>query len=235
MNCKVICVFNNQEVFDESVQNNENLKNIEIIAYDNREENVPITKRYNDFIEKNVCNGQENDFWCVFIHQDFGFMENVNSALEKLNINHIYGPIGAKIFKGLFFGKKGMDRKLRFKTDLTLVLGEILRGDNVDELKKYGRGFFYPTIVDAVDCCCIIIHSSLIQKYNLRFDENLCFHLYAEELCYRVKQKYKIKTKVVPIKCYHLGKGNLDAEYKKSVQYIKDKFKIKKVPSTCPN
>jgi len=234
MKTKVVCVFNNQEVFDNSVKNNENLNGCELFSYDNREENISITNRYNKFIEENVVES-DSDFWCVFIHQDFGFMENVNFVIEKLNKEHIYGPIGAKVFKGLFFGKKGMDRKIKFKTDLTLVLGEILRGDNIDELKKYGRCFFYPTIVDAVDCCCIMIHSSLIKKYNLRFDENLKFHMYAEELCYRAKQKYKIKTKVVPIKCYHLGKGKLDEDYKKSVQYLKDKFKIKKVPSTCPN
>ena len=77
------------------------------------------------------------------------------------------------------------------------------------------------------------MHSSLIKKYNLRFDENLSFHMYAEELCYRAKKDYKIKSKVVQMKCFHMGEGSLNDEFYKAVEYLKEKFHTDKIPSTC--
>lgn len=232
MNAKVICVVNNWEIFDKVVKNNENLKNCEYFISDNTKEDVAITKRYNSFIENSI--GKE-DFWCLFIHQDFGIMEDIDLVLKKLNQNYIYGAVGVKNFKGIFFGKKNKDRNLGFKTSFKLMLGQILQGENNFDLKKrWATALFQPT-VDAIDCCCIIIHSSLIKKHNLRFDENLSFHLYAEELCYSAKKNHQIKTKVIQMKCFHLGQGTLNEEFEKSAQYLKEKFNIKKIPSTCYN
>lgn len=230
---KLVCVYNNRDIFLKVVKNNDNSKNRELFEYDNTLDNIPITKYYNKFIDENI----ESDSWFVFIHQDFGFMEDVDLIIEKLNRNYIYGAVGVKIFKGIFWGKKhdieGV--KCGFKTELKLTIGQILQGDNDFGLRKHGRLAFFQPTVDAIDCCCIIIHSSLLKKYNLRFDEHLSFHMYAEELCYRTKKDYKIKTKVIQTKCFHLGKGCLDEDYQKSAQYLKEKFKIKRIPSTCPN
>lgn len=241
MSSKVICVVNNQEIFEKVVKNNENLENCEYFVYDNTQDNVAITKRYNSFITENIKDEielratRDEDFWCLFIHQDFGIMEDIDLVLEKLNPNYIYGAVGVKFFKGIFFGKKGTSRKLGFKTSLKLTIGRILQGNNDFNFKKHGiLAFFQPT-VDSIDCCCIIMHSSLIKKYNLRFDENLSFHLYAEELCYRAKKDYKIKTKVIQMKCFHLGQGTLDKNFENSAQYLKEKFNLNSIPSICYN
>lgn len=237
MSSKVICVVNNQEIFEKVVRNNENLKNCEHFVFDNTIENVAVSKRYNSFIEQNL---NDEDSWCIFIHQDFGIMENIDSVLKKLDKNNIYGAVGVKIFKGIFFGRKGKSSNLKsrylgFKTSLKLTLGRILQGNNDFNFKKHGRPALFQPTVDAIDCCCIMIHSSLIKKYNLSFDENLNFHLYAEELCYRVKKDYKIKTKVVQMKCYHMGQGTLDEDFENSAKYLKRKFNLKSIPSTCYN
>lgn len=230
---KIVCVYNNKEIFEKVVGNNDCINKCELFSYDNTAENTPITKIYNQFINENI----ENDYWFVFIHQDFGFMEDAETLTKKLDKKYIYGPIGVKIFKGIFWGKKysieGVKRG--FKTELKLTIGRILQGDSKFGLKRHGRRALFQSPVDAIDCCCIIIHSSLLKKHNIRFDEHLSFHMYAEELCYRAKKDYKIKTKVIQTKCFHLGKGSLDKEYKQSVQYLKEKFKIKRIPSTCPN
>lgn len=230
---KLVCVYNNRDIFFKVVKSNNNTESCELFAFDNTLENAPITKLYNKFIEKNI----ESDSWFVFIHQDFGFMENIDLIVEKLNTNYIYGPVGVKIFKGLFWGKRHDVESVKrgFKTELKLTIGQILQGDNDFGLRKHGRLALFQPTVDAIDCCCIIVHSSLLKKYNLRFDEHLSFHMYAEELCYRAKKDYKIKTKVIQTKCFHLGKGCLDEDYQKSAQYLKEKFNIKRIPSTCPN
>lgn len=232
MNSKVICVVNNQEIFEKVVKNNENLKNCEYFVFDNTRENVAITKRYNSFIDKNL---NDKDSWYLFIHQDFGIMQDIDSLLKKLDRNNIYGAVGVKILKGIFFGKKGKGRNLGFKTVLKLTIGRILQGNNDFNFKKHWCPALFQPTVDAIDCCCIMIHSSLIKKYNLRFDENLNFHLYAEELCYRAKRDYKIKTKVVQMKCFHLGQGTLDEDFEKSAKYLKEKFNLNSIPSTCYN
>lgn len=242
MKPKIICVFNSKEIFEKVVKNNENIQNCEIFSFDNTIENISITKRYNSFIEEHIGRGakgaapsETKDFWYFFIHQDFGINEDIELITEKLNKNYIYGPIGVKMFRGLFFGKKDKEGHFGFKNHFVLTLGRISQGDNDFNFKPHGRKVLYQPTVDAIDCCCIIIHSSLIQKYNLRFDENLNFHMYAEELCYRAKKEFKIKTKVVQMNCFHLGKGSLDENFDASVKYLKEKFKIKRVPSTCIN
>lgn len=229
---KVICTFNNQEIFENVVKNNEHLKNCEIISYNNIQQNIAITKHYNDFIKENIDN---TDSWYIFMHQDFGIKEDLDLVLKKLNQNHIYGPIGVKIFKGIFWGKQGQNKKTGLKNELKIAFGRILQGNNDFNFTPKGKRIFHQITVDSIDCCCIIIHSSLIKKYDLRFDENLKFHMYAEDFCYRGKKNYKIKTKVVQMKCFHMGAGNLGEEFQESVQYLKDKFNLKKIPSTCPN
>lgn len=225
---KIISVVNDYAIFDEVVKNNKNLAGLEIKDYDNREENIPIPKRYNDFIEEKVAASTE-DFWVIFIHQDFGFLNDINSILKRLDKNSIYGAIGATLYKGFFFGKGG------FKKSVSVSWGSILQGNNDFNFKKYGNRVLFQKTVDTVDCCCVMIHSSLINKYGLRFDQNLNFHMYAEELCYRAKKDYKIKTKVIQINCYHLGMGKIDENFQNSVKYLKEKFKIKRIPSTCKN
>ena len=225
---KIVCVVNDYAIFDEVIKNNENLGKFDIVDYDNREENIAITKRYNNFIEEYVVNSAD-DFWVLFVHQDFGIMQNMDTVLDKLDKKAIYGAIGVKLYKGLFFGKEG------FKTAIPIAWGRILQGQNDSDFKEYGRRIWREKTVASLDCCCVMIHSSLIKKINLRFDENLSFHMYAEELCYSAKKEHKIKSKVVPMKCFHMGKGNLNEDFYNSVKYLKEKFKIKRIPSTCRN
>jgi len=231
---KIVCVVNDYSIFDKVVKNNENLINFDITDYDNTKENLAVTKRYNSFIEESI-EPSVGDFWVLFVHQDFGITDNIDSIVEKLDKNCIWGAIGIKIYRGVFIGKKGIEQKIGLKQHRILTLGSISQGNNDFNFAPYGKEIPSTADVDSVDCCCMMMHSSLIKKYNLRFDENLNFHMYAEELCYRTKKEYKIKIKVVQLKCFHLGKGNLNEEYQKSVAYLKNKFKIKKIPSTCPN
>lgn len=236
MRTKIVCVFNKQEVFEKIVKDNVSTKTCEVFAYDNTNENVAITKRYNDFIEKNIAknaNIKDSDsnagFWCVFIHQDFGIQEDIDLLLNNLNKNYIYGAIGIKFnYPILLSTDEGFD------TSKIIIYGMIAQRINNDFI-SFGEYIKEPTTVDAIDCCCIIIHSSIIKKYNLRFDENLNFHMYAEELCFRAKKDYQIKTKVVQMKCFHLGMGVLNEEFRNSAKYLKNKFKVNKIPSTCPN
>jgi len=236
---KVVCVFNNPGVFDKVVKDNVHLKNCTIFKYDNTKVNIAITKHYNNFIKENI--DETSDFWCLFIHQDFGMMEDIDVITSKLNKKHIYGAVGYKTYKGIFFGRKdryksfGIKSHFGISTRTMILWGQILQGNNDFNFVTIGRKAFFPKTVDAIDCCCIMLHSSLINKYKLRFDENLKFHMYVEEFCYKARKQYKIKVKVVQMKCFHMGSGSYNEEFANSAQYLKDKFHIERVPSTCPN
>lgn len=235
MSTKIVCVVNNFDVFDKVVKNNCSLKDCEIISYDNIVENVSIPIRYNDFIINNVLNCDE-EFWCVFIHQDFGFTENLENKLPRMDKSCIYGAVGIKLFSIKALQKLGLYEKMKIKgkNKLKVPFGKIKQGNNDFTFRDYGLEVFTQIVVDAIDCCCIMMHSSLIKKYNLLFDENLSFHLYAEELCYRAKKDFKIDTRVIQTKCFHMGIGSLSDEFYKSLKYVNEKFNIAAIPSTCP-
>jgi len=232
MGTKIICVFNKQEFFEKVIVNCKYHKNCEFFGYDNTKENTALTKHYNYFIEENIpqdATPENSDFWCVFMHQDFAFQEDIDLALKNLDKNFIYGPIGIK-----FLTPNLCQSKERFKPTDAICFGKILQMAG-SQFIHYGCEIKEPTIVDTVDCCCIIMHSSLIRKFNLRFDENLSFHMYAEELCYRARRDYELETKANQFHCFHLGAGTTNEEFKNSAQYLKAKFNINKIPSTCDN
>lgn len=233
MKNKVICVYNNQKLYDTLVKANKNLESCEIIGYNNTKTNTAITKLYNNFIDKYVDESQK-DFWCFFIHQDFGFMEDINLIIQRLDPNFVFGTIGIK-FNDEFSFKRDESSSPENKIPISSTVGQILQGDNGLNFHSYGVKLEEPQIANAIDCCCIILHSSLIKKYNLHFDENLKFHMYAEDICYKAKSEYGIETKVVPTKCFHIGQGSLNKDFQEAAQYLKDKYDLDMVPSTCPN
>ena len=108
------------------------------------------------------------------------------------------------------------------------MVGEILQGNN-DE--KVGNRIIGAKNVITLDCCCIIIHSSLL-KNKLRFDENLDFHMYAEDLCHSAK-KLGIPSKVIQFECRHLSGGNRNEALTASAEYVKKKHKLWRISSTC--
>ena len=78
---------------------------------------------------------------------------------------------------------------------------------------------------DTFDCQCLIVHSSLVKKYGLRFDENLTFDLYVEEFCINAYEKYKITSRILQIKCQHWSKGNIGERWYRQFEYLQNKYK----------
>lgn len=230
---KIICVYNNKKFFESIIKDNQNLKDCEIVDYDNTKKNIAITKLYNKFIDEYIQTSQEN-FWCFFIHQDFGFMEDINLVIQRLDKNYVFGAIGIK-FNDEFSFKADKNVPPENKIPIRSIVGHILQGDKGFNFHSYGVELEESQTATAIDCCCIILHSSLIKKYNLRFDENLKFHMYAEDICYKAKHEFGIDTKVVPAKCFHIGEGSLNQDFHDAAQYLKDKYNLDMVPSTCPN
>jgi hypothetical protein len=90
-----------------------------------------------------------------------------------------------------------------------------------------------PKLVDTVDCCCMIVHTSLIKKYDLQFDERLMYHLYVEDFSLNARYAYGVKTKALQIECMHLSLGNATRDFYDSLAYLKSKYKGKRFVGTC--
>ena len=111
--------------------------------------------------------------------------------------------------------------------------GQINQSQNASGSKTFGRKIYFDKIVSSVDCCCLIVHSSLINKYNLRFDENLSWHMYAEDFCIHAKAVHNITSLITQFDCFHLGEGKLSDDFRTCAKYVKDKHKLKWLKTTC--
>ncbi|MGC8979252.1 glycosyltransferase [Caldisericum sp.] len=208
---QIVSVVNDYTIFNDFIKYNPFMNKYAIFIYDNVENNIPITQRYNNFIETNM----QLDSWIVFCHQDFAFLENVEEKINNLDKNFIYGVIGAVWEDGSI-----------------KLYGQINQGYNGKWI-KHGEFIDTPKIVDTIDCQCIIVHESLITRYKLRFDENLSFHQYAEDFCLNAKYNHGILTKAVQFECKHLSFGKLSDSFYNSINYVHKKYSNKKFAGTC--
>ena len=223
---KIVSVVSNFDVYKTSIQDNKAMNIHQLISYDNREENIGIPKRYNHFIDEN-----KDDCWIIFCHQDFGFNKNPQEILNKLDKNFIYGPVGV-------MPKKQFLSIIRLKPKFNVIKNKLIGQINqfkkeTQKFKKKGCMVASSTVVETLDCCCLIIHSSLLKKHNLKFDEQLSWHLYSEEFSINAKNKHNVLSKVVQFDCFHIGQGDINEDFDTSWDYVLKKHNLKKVIGTC--
>lgn len=202
----VASVVRDVAMYERCVLQNSYFEGAELVMLDNRVENLTVTKRYNDFLDS-----VEDDRWVVFCHEDWELKENILSVVEKLEKDRLYGPIGVFIEE-----KKNVD-----------VL--IMKG-RVEQSAKDGgktiliRGKEAEGRVDTFDCQCLILHSSLVRKHSLRFDENLRFDMYVEDFCVNAYEMAGVESHAVRIACHHHSEGKLSQSFKDSVEYVRQKY-----------
>lgn len=208
-----VSVVNNYALYDQLIRNNVFVKlpqNIECVDYNNVVENIPIPIRYNSFLNNY---DYKQDAWFVFCHCDWELWEDINPVLNKLDKNYIYGPIGAKLeyckeqaystLSGFCYEKRRDGTGLRILGDLKNV----------------------PELTDTFDCQALIVHSSLVKKFNLRFDENLYWDLYVEDFSINAKLKYNIASYALHFRaCHWSGYHSIPASYYATLDYINKKY-----------
>lgn len=222
---QVVAVTHRPAIFERYVGSNKNLRRHPVVRYDNTVENVPVPVRYNEFIDTAMEDG-----WVAFIHHDFEFDVDPLPVLKKLPQDAIYGVVGARLTrKGKYTfigapGRKGVPRWER---------GEIMRVDAGGFVKcstqlvrsgEFGVRPKRPLTVSTLDCCCLIVHSSLIRKHGLRFDERLAWHMYAEDFSLGARSAHGIETYVVPIESGHYGLSGTDSDdFRECLDLVIDK------------
>lgn len=216
-----ISVVRNEKMYHDFVTHNPYNKGGEFIAYDNNKENITIPKRYNHFL--NNYDYSKPD-WFVFCHEDWELKEDLEKRLCDLDKNNLYGPIGTdlnyKIF--LFHPLKGqIENSYKDGSNHTLI------GHSVKNLSQVGT----------FDCQCLIVHSSLIKKHHLRFDENLTWDLYVEDFCIGAREQHNISSYILQLKCQHYSFGNIAERFYTQYAYLQKKYATAKnmYISTCSN
>ena len=218
-----ISVVNNYELFNKCIKDNpfvKNLKNVKVVDYDNTKENISITKRYNHFINNF---DYTKEAWFIFCHCDWEILSNINEKLPQLNKNYLYGNIGSKfeIFNGKYF-KPLVGHCLECRRDGSGIYSSGLMYEEQEE-------------VDTFDCQMLMVHSSLINKYHLLFDENLSWDLYVEDFCINAK-KIGIPSYAINMECCHWsGWHTLPISYKKPLSYMNTKYPNDVYAGTCSN
>lgn len=211
-NNKICCVVNDFHIYQSVIESSRFMNDLTVTVYDNTNENIGISKRYNDFIEHNL----DNDCWLILCHHDFAFLEDIDIRLASLDKSKIYGPIGATKIK-----------------NQRVILGQINQGHN-GKICKHGLKINSDQPVDTVDCMCMVIHTSLLKLTGLRFDENLTFHHYAEDFCLNALINFDVETHVFQTECLHTSYGVLSKSFFDAVRYVKTKYNGFEYQSTCP-
>lgn len=158
-------------------------------GYSNAQDNRSISVRYNQFLNDW---DDAKDAWFMFCHSDWEILEDVTAKLDGLDKSVIWGPIGAKLLKH-------HDRWCQVYCG---TIHERSRDGTVSRT-VWNRHSDTGTPVDTFDAQCLIVHSSLVRRYGLRFDENYQFDLYAEDFCVMAKEIHGIPSQILRLECRH--------------------------------
>lgn len=211
-----ISVVRDFDLYNRVIVNNPHLGDAQKVAYDNRAENRPIPARYNEFLDGY---DYSKPAWFVFCHEDFEPQEPLAPLLEGLSPAAVYGTIGCKQFWLLGLG-----------VHVNLGIMKECRRDGTGSPWVCGKpwGCKWRPRVDTVDCCCLVVHSSLVEKFHLRFDENLSFDLYVEDFCAAARIEHGIRCRVLPFRSMHHSGSPTTERLYRHLPYL-----AKKYPRNC--
>lgn len=216
---QVVSVVRNFDMYNRLIRNNPNWKDTVFTPLDNRIENKTIPIQYNSFLDSYDYSKPD---WFVFCHEDWEIKEDITPKLETLDKNALYGPIGTK--KCLMTFSQFVGQITQSEKDGS---NEILLGTYCDNITEVGT----------FDCQCLIVHSSLIKKHHLRFDENLTWDLYVEDFCIGAREQHNISSYILQLKCQHYSFGNIAERFYTQYAYLQKKYATAKniYISTCSN
>ena len=208
MQPRIFSVVTNLAQYNLCLGENPYLKNcVRRFAQNTPGKNLPLPTHYNRFIEEEIL-PQTQDGWVIFCHQDFQFLQDPAPTLQNLNPQIIYGPNGMQPITYQLGGQTFV----RSKAYCQLISGPFVVG--------YYSATTQP--VDTLDCCCLCVHSSLLKKYQLRFDEQFDFHCYVEDFCLTARQK-GLPSYAVQLTCKHLSNGHPDRLFFKRYKALRKK------------
>ena len=209
-----ISVVRDWAMYARCLKGNAFLSDAELCPLDNREQNEAIPVRYNQFLD---ARPSDEDAWYVFCHEDFQLLEPLAPLLADCDRDALWGPIGAATCV-----RFGVYHQWRL-----LGAVEECRKDG-SNIRSIGEAVPRGTSVETFDCQCLIVHSSLVRRLELRFDAALSFDLYVEEFCMAAHEKGGVASRILPLKCRHWSGGSVQPRYYEQEAHVNAKY-----PNAC--
>lgn len=209
-----ISVVRDAQMYDRVIRNNPCVVGDGIILnpIDNSKENAGLPRRYNEFLEQYDYSMPS---WLVFCHEDWEILESISEKLKNLDKRALYGSFGARMIR------KNDELVRQYVGKISDCTKD---GGNVRTL---GSEFENLTRVDTLDCQALIVHSSLVDEYRLRFDEEFSFDLYVEDFCLTAFIRHEVRSRVLDLKIRHWSQIFSIEERPDSTQkypYLNEKF-----------
>jgi hypothetical protein len=197
-------------LYDALFTRNPNLQGCRLAPIDNREKNEAVTVCYNRFLDQY---DYADPGWIVFAHQDFEFLEPLAPWLPRLSPDSIYGPYGARTrrYLGLYYR--------------WMLSGQIFMSTREGRNRLLsGNPAALGEQTETFDCCCFLLHADWVKKTGFRFDENLKFDLYAEDLCIQAQEHHATKARMLPVRSQHYAYHPVPSRYYEQEAYLNRKY-----------
>lgn len=218
-NIVFITVGRDKERYQRNFTENAALAAHKRVYFDNSQENLPIPVRYNAFLDSW---DYAQEAWFVFAHDDFRILANPVAEFENLPKDALYGPIGCARRQFLCF----------YTQKFCGTIEECKRGEEEKGNWRVGEKCAKFTPVETFDCCCVIVHSSLVAAKKLRFDENLPFDMYVEDFCAAAYCK-GVNAYILPILGRHESGSVPTERLWKLLPYLEQKYPQREFVGTC--
>lgn len=211
---EIYSVFINPVMFQSFFVMNPNLWPYRCAGLDNRGLNYGLPFLYNLIIEDAI----NRDAWLFFVHEDFEIKGDLWHETSKLNPNAVYGTFGVK---------------LEDKTPVGYGMHICSNKDGSDAV-RVGRAISRPQRVETLDCQSVLLHTSLLRRAPLlRFDEELTFDLYVEDLCMNAQFIHELPVFAFGLDFQHYSHGFITRRYREGLLYLGRKYPNIGVPGSC--
>lgn len=209
----IVSVVTNKQMYKRFFTDNHYANLHRLLPVENISDNIGLPIIYNNIIQDSI----DADTWLFFVHEDL----EIKSSLDyvyRLDKYHIYGTFGIRLHNTypVGYGKHTCSNK------------------NGSNPRSVGEVITEPVEVETLDCQSLLVHSSLFKNVpELRFDERLNFHLYAEDFCIHARTDLAIKSYAFPLDFQHYSYGQLTKEYYEGIKYLAKKYPDVGVPGSC--
>ena len=210
----IVSVVRDFDMYERCVRANPSAAGCECVPLDNRTRNEGVPTGYNRFLAARPPN---EEAWYVFCHEDFQLQEPLAPLLATCDRQTLWGPIGACTHV-----RFGVYHQWR----LTGCVEECRKDGSA--VRRIGAPVPFGTRVETFDCQCLIVHSSLIARLRLRFDEALTFDLYVEEFCMAAHERGAVPARILPVRCRHWSGGQVQPRYRTQEAHVNAKY-----PTSC--
>lgn len=204
---KIVSVVRDMSMYEKCIGKNPCCMGCELVCIDNSKENVPIPVRYNAILDS--C---DYDCWLVFCHEDWRPLKPVNAMIETLDKGMLYGTVGPFLIKVPFWGL------------FSAINGWVKMTDKAGKKQYTINGYAKEGYVSTFDCMCIVMHTSLVRRHNLRFDPAFRFDLYVEDFCAAAALNAGIKCRTIALPAIHYSYGVLGKRFYTTLEAVRRKY-----------